>query len=154
MLRREHEALRRFALDCVRVATDGSAPPPLWSEAIELLAERVAGTLSEGTFRHRAAAVECRFPLLTILTGLRHGDPHAATAQTVMAAALRTFAVETARDAARGERLLTRLATQCASAASAADFPDERRRELQHVDTERAVLHCLQPQAMRLGRTV
>lgn len=147
----DREALRRFALDCARAAIEDSAVPPLWAEAVELLQERVAGSLSEGTFRHRAAAIECRFPLLTILAGLRNGDARAATALTVMAA-LRTSAVEAALDSARGERLHARLATPCVSAASTSQGSTAGRPVEHRLDPARAALHCLHRQVLRLGK--
>jgi len=146
----KRDELRRFALDCARAATDGMAAPPLWNEAIDLVAERVAGMISEGTFRHRAAALECRLPLLTVLSGLRRGDPHAAAALTVMAA-LRTRAVEAALDSARAERLQARMSAprrDIMSPTQGADnVADESRRA-----SERAVRHCLHHQVVRLGR--
>ena len=146
----DRETLRRFALDCARAAMEESAVPPLWSEAIELLQERVAGRHSEGTFRHRAAALECRFPLLTILAGLRNGDARAATALTVMAA-LRTSAVEAALDAARGERLHARMASPCISAALTSQGIEGR--PVEHgLEPARAALHCLHRQVLRLGK--
>jgi hypothetical protein len=146
----DRETLRRFALDCARAAMEDSAAPPLWTESIGLLEERVAGSLSEGTFRHRAAAIECRFPLLTILGGLRNGDARAATALTVMAA-LRTSAVEAALDAARGERLHARLAAPCINAASATQGIEGRPGE-HGLEPARAALHCLHRQVLRLGK--
>ena len=146
----DRETLRRFALDCARAAMQDRAAPPLWTDAIDLLEQRVAGTLSEGTFRHRAAAIECRFPLLTILAGLRNRDARAATALTVMAA-LRTSALESALDAARGERLHAQLAAPCVNAASATQGMESRPGD-HGLDPARAALHCLHREVLRLSK--
>ena len=146
----DREALRRFALDCARAAMEDCAAPPLWTEAIDLLEQRVAGSVSEGTFRHRAAAIECRFPLLTILAGLRIRDARAATALTVMAA-LRTSPLESALDAARGERLHAQLAAPCVNAASATQGFESRPGD-HGLDPARAALHCLHREVLRLSK--
>ena len=124
--------------------------PPLWRSALELLEERVAGILTEGTFRHRAAAIECRFPLLTIITGLRQGDQRAAAALTVMAA-LRQSALESALDAARAERLRADLAASASRAATAAGAGSGSAEA--GPDASKAVLHCVWRQLARLSGT-
>lgn len=69
--------LRRFSLGCAKAVMADRDPSPLWTEAVALIEARLGGHLVEAEFRRQAALLECEFPLLIAMTGLRNGD-HAA----------------------------------------------------------------------------
>lgn len=143
--------LRRFALGCANAMMSERDPSPLWTEAVELIEVRVSGGLVEAEFRRRAALLECQFPLLVALTGLRNGDPRAAAA-LVVSAALNEDALEAALGASRNERLHARLL----AAAREAQLSPERRASLLVGDRVRcrpddAAFYCLQRQAVRFA---
>ena len=142
--------LRRFALGCARAVMADREPSPLWTETVELIEARVGGALVEHEFRRRAALLECQFPLLVALTGLRNGDPRAAAA-LVVSAALNEDVLEAALGASRNERLHARLL----AAAQAARTSPGRMAGLLVGERVRfrpddAVFYCLQRQAVRL----
>jgi len=141
--------LRRFALGCARAVMADRDPSPLWTEAIELIEARLGGGLVEAEFRRQAAMLECQFPLLVALTGLRNGDPRAAAA-LVVCAALNEDALEAALGASRNERFHARLL----AAAKEAQMTPERRSTLSVgarvlCRPDDAVFYCLQRQAVR-----
>jgi hypothetical protein len=144
-----HEGLRRFALGCVQAVTAETAIPPLWCAAIELIEQRVGRAINEGTFRHRAEEIERRFPMLSLVAGLRNHDPRAASALTTMAA-LRPSPVEAALDAARGERLHAELAAGGLAVSSVAAADSARRPCGAGLDPARALQQCLHVQMRRL----
>ena len=146
----ERLRLRRFALGCAKAVMAERDPSPLWTEAVELIEARVGDELVEAEFRRRAALLECQFPLLVALTGLRIGDPRAAAA-LVVSAALNEDALEAAIGAGRNERLHARLL----AAAREAQLSPERRASLLvgarvRCRPDDAVFYCLQRQAVRL----
>ena len=100
-------AIRRCALGCAQAVIADRDPSPLWREAVELIEARLSGGLVETEFRRQAALLECQFPLLVALTGVRNGDPHAAAA-LVVSAARNQNALEAALGASRNERLHAR----------------------------------------------
>jgi hypothetical protein len=142
--------LRRFALGCAKAVMADRDPSPLWTEAVELIEALVSGALVEAEFRRQAALLECQFPLLVALTGLRNGDPRAAAA-LVVSAALNEDALEAALGASRNERLHARLL-----AASQAEQMTAERRSSQLVGArvscrpDDVAYYCLQRQAVRL----
>jgi len=145
----ERLRLRRFALGCAKAVMAERDPSPLWAEAVELIEARVGGGLVEAEFRRRAALLECQFPLLVALTGLRNGDPRAAAA-LVVSAALNEDALEAALGASRNERLQARLL----AAAQEAQLTPERRASLLvgarvRCRPDDAAFYCLQRQAVR-----
>jgi hypothetical protein len=145
---RERDKLRAFALGCASSVAAGS-PPPLWSEALDLLSRRLAGTIDEGSFRRSAAALQCRFPMLTVVSGLRAGDPRAAATLAVMAA-LHASAYEAAVDAAIAERMHAQMAGRAAPVGS--ESSDDTK-EPQETGEECAVRRCVQVQLGRLITT-
>jgi hypothetical protein len=145
------QGLRRFAFGCVEAAAGGSAVSLLSCEAVELIGQRAAAKINEGTFRHRAAAVECRFPMLALIAGLRKFDPRAASTLTILAA-LRPSPVEAALDAARGERLHAELAARRFAVSLDAAGSTSARSHGPALDADRAVRRCLGLQALRLHK--
>ncbi len=141
--------LRRFALGCAKAVMADRDPSPLWTEAVALIEARLSNGLVEAEFRRQAALLECQFPLLVALTGLRNGDPRAAAA-LVVSAALNEDALEAALGASRNERLHARLL----AAAQEAQLTPVRRTSLQvgarvRCRPDDAVFYCLQRQAVR-----
>ena len=145
----ERLRLRRFALGCAKAVMAERDPSPLWTEAVELIEARVGGRLVEAEFRRQAALLECQFPLLVALSGLRNGDPRAAAA-LVVSAALNEDALEAAVGASRNERLHARLL----AVAQAEQMTAERRAGLLvgarlRCRPDDAAFYCLQRQAVR-----
>ncbi len=141
--------LRQFALGCAKAVIADRDPSPLWTEAVELIEFRLSGGLVEADFRRRAALLECQFPLLVALTGLRNGDPRAAAA-LVVSAALNEDALEAALGASRNERLHARLL----ATSQAEQMVGDRRASLLvgarlRCRPEDAAFYCLQRQAVR-----
>lgn len=137
-------AMRRFALSCATGVIDGHAIPPLWEEAVALLKSRCNEAITEVTFADQAAAIECRFPLLSMLTGLNRQDARATAAFAIMAT-LHTDATEAALNAAQAERmhavaLSTRLAWRAGLPA------DDPRRSAEHFNPQRAAFYALDRQ--------
>lgn len=142
--------LRRFALGCAKAVIADREPSPLWTEAVELIEARLSGALAEADFRRQAAGLECQFPLLVALTGLRNGDPRAAAA-LVIAAALHEDALEAALGASRNERLHARLlAAARAGALPAVRGSSGRVGATLRCRPDDAAFYCLQRQASRL----
>jgi len=145
----ERLRLRRFALGCAKAVMAERDPSPLWAEAVELIEARMAGGLVEAEFSRQAALLECQFPLLVALTGLRNGDPRAAAA-LVVSAALNEDVLEAALGASRNERLHARLL----AAAQETQLTPERRASLLvgarvRCRPDDAAFYCLQRQAVR-----
>jgi hypothetical protein len=141
--------LRWFALGCAKAVIADRDPSRLWTEAVELIEALVSGALVEAEFRRRAALLECQFPLLVAMTGLRNGDPRAAAA-LVVSAALNEDVLEAALGASRNERLHARLL----AAVQEAQLTQERRASLLvgarvRCRPDDAVFYCLQRQAVR-----
>lgn len=141
--------LRRFALGCGKAVMAERDPSPLWTEAVELIEARLSNGLVEAEFRRRAALLECQFPLLVAMTGLRNGDPRAAAA-LVVSAALNEDALEAAIGASRNERLHARLL----AASQESHMTQERRASLLvgarvRCRPDDAAYYCLQRQAVR-----
>jgi len=98
---------------------------------------------------HQAAALECRFPLLTLLSGLNRQDPRATAAFTIMAA-LHSDAAESALNAAQAERMhATALSTRMAWRAGLPT--DDPRRSAMHFNPERAAFYALDRQCRWLS---